>query len=79
MNSLSKRGEATAYPDRLPVATATCSFRRSSEWFCENISPDVVVYLKLNCEGCEVAILLDLLESGEYGKDAAGFSRLRAL
>lgn len=51
-----------------PVMTEFCELRRASEWFSENVSGDDMVYLKLNCEGCECDILDDLLDSGEFSK-----------
>ena len=38
--------------------------QRATEWFEENVPPSAAVYLKMNCEGGEVAILNDLLDSG---------------
>jgi FkbM family methyltransferase len=40
----------------------------ASEWFKKNIKKKDQVYLKLNCEGAEWAILDDLIKSGEYKK-----------
>lgn len=45
-----------------------CSFVRASDWFRENVSVDDEVFLKLNAEGSECEIVLDLLNSGEYNK-----------
>jgi len=45
-----------------------CSFVKASEWFRENVSADDEVFLKLNCEGSECEIIMDLLDSGEYAK-----------
>lgn len=50
--------------------TAACDFRRASDWFRANVDADDVVYLKLNCEGCECDIVDDLLDSGEFAKVA---------
>lgn len=42
---------------------------RASDWFTHNLNPrDDQVYLKLNCEGAECAILDDLINTGEYRK-----------
>lgn len=41
---------------------------RASDWFSKNLSVDDQVYLKINCEGAECAILDDLIKSGEYKK-----------
>ncbi len=45
-----------------------CQFIKASNWFSENISADDEVFLKINAEGSECAIVLDLLDSGEYDK-----------
>lgn len=45
-----------------------CRFVSASEWFKENIRAEDEVYVKLNCEGAEADILLDLLESKEIFK-----------
>lgn len=41
---------------------------KASEWFNQNLKIEDTVYLKLNCEGAECAILDDLINSGEYKK-----------
>ncbi len=41
---------------------------RASDWFNQNIMMEDVVYLKLNCEGAECAILDDLIKTDEYKK-----------
>lgn len=51
------------------VAT-DCEFVAASDWFEENIDTEAV-YAKLNCEGSEVDILDDLIESGEIEKVTA--------
>jgi FkbM family methyltransferase len=48
-----------------------CDFIRASDWFKKNVSNEDIVFLKLNCEGSECDVLMDLLESGEYSKVAA--------
>lgn len=45
-----------------------CSFIKASDWFKENVSEDDEVFLKLNCEGSECRVIMDLLDSGEYRK-----------
>lgn len=45
-----------------------CRFVNASEWFNSNVSWNDEVFVKLNCEGSEADILLDLLESGEIHK-----------
>jgi len=45
-----------------------CRFVSASEWFKANIKEGDEVYVKLNCEGAEADILLDLLNSKEIFK-----------
>ena len=45
-----------------------CDFVRASEWFKENLAEQAEIFLKMNCEGSECDIVLDLLDSGEYSK-----------
>jgi FkbM family methyltransferase len=45
-----------------------CKFVRASDWFKANISKDDEVFLKINAEGSECEIVMDLLDSGEYDK-----------
>ena len=45
-----------------------CSFIKASDWFHDNMSEDDEVFLKINAEGSECEIVLDLLNSGEYNK-----------
>jgi FkbM family methyltransferase len=46
----------------------TIRLLKASTWFRENIPIDATVFLKLNCEGSEVDILDDLIDSGELKK-----------
>ena len=63
-----------------------CPFVKASDWFADNIAENDQVWLKLNCEGAELNILNDLLDSGEASKvrealidlDAAKFPSLHA-
>jgi FkbM family methyltransferase len=57
---------ADKFSDARPHETA--QFVRASDWFREHVCEDDDVYLKLNCEGAEVDIVEDLLESGEFGR-----------
>ena len=41
---------------------------RATDWFRENLADDDEIYLKLNCEGAEVDIVEDLLDSGEFAR-----------
>ncbi|KKN98944.1 hypothetical protein LCGC14_0141890 [marine sediment metagenome] len=43
-----------------------CQFINASEWFRENIFVGDEVFLKINAEGSECEIVMNLLESGEY-------------
>src|SRR5215211_9249145 len=45
-----------------------CSFIEASAFFRENIRAGDQVWMKLNCEGAECDILLNLLATGEAGK-----------
>ncbi len=66
-------------------ATELCRFIRASDFFRENIKEGDQVWMKLNCEGAEIAILNDLLDSGEAAKltevlidfDAAKIARMK--
>lgn len=51
-----------------PIQQQLCFFQRATDWFYVNLQPMDIVYLKLNCEGAEYAILEDLLDSGEFKK-----------
>lgn len=50
-----------------------CKFIRASDWFAEHVSHDDEVFLKINAEGSECEIVLDLLDTGEYDKVKAVF------
>lgn len=54
-----------------PQDSVMCRFVRASDWFRDNLTATDEVYLKLNCEGCEVDIIEDLLDSNEYRKVAS--------
>ena len=59
------------FPDKVnvdPRHSVMCKFVRASDWFREHLTDDDDVYVKLNCEGCEVDIIEDLLDSNEYRK-----------
>lgn len=43
-----------------------CQVRRASDWFADKLTPTDRVWLKLNCEGAELLILADLLETGAW-------------
>lgn len=45
-----------------------CNFIKASDWFEDYVSEDDEVFLKLNCEGGECCIVMDLLDSGQYRK-----------
>lgn len=45
-----------------------CQFIRASDFFREHVAIGDSVWMKLNCEGAEIAVLNDLLDSGEASK-----------
>ena len=49
-------------------AGAAARFVRATDWFSNNLGERDVVFLKLNCEGAEVDIVEDLLESGQLAR-----------
>ena len=51
-----------------PQHSMICKFVRASDWFRVHLSDQDEVYLKMNCEGCEVDIIEDLLDTNEYRK-----------
>jgi FkbM family methyltransferase len=60
------RGEASVYASKVDIrdgTTTVCNFVRASKFF-ESL-PDATIYMKLNCEGSEIAILHDLIDSGQ--------------
>jgi hypothetical protein len=62
---------ASIFPDKINVdleQSELCTFVRASDWFRDNLNDSDEVYVKLNCEGCEVDIIEDLLDSNEYRK-----------
>jgi FkbM family methyltransferase len=62
---------ASVFEDKTGGAVSEwADFVRAGDWFKENLSTDDLVYMKLNCEGSEVSILEDLMNTGEIGKVA---------
>jgi FkbM family methyltransferase len=61
---------ATLYKDHLDAeaGSVACMFVKASEWFRDFVSPDEELVVKMNCEGAECDIVLDLLQSGEFRK-----------
>ena len=51
-----------------PAHSMTCKFVRASDWFRDHVPEKGEVYVKLNCEGSEVDIIEDLLDSNQYRK-----------
>lgn len=51
-----------------PADSTICKFVGASDWFREHVAETDEVYVKLNCEGSEVDIIEDLLDSNEYRK-----------
>lgn len=45
-----------------------CSFIEASEFFKQKLRPTDRVWMKLNCEGAEVGVLLNLFATGEHYK-----------
>lgn len=59
-------GEASLFPTKVDLDARTvtdCRFMRASTVFEEYVTDPVIV--KLNCEGAEVAILNDLMDTGQ--------------
>lgn len=54
--------------DASQIVTEEVNLRRASDWFKAHIPDASEVYLKLNCEGGEVAILEDIIASGVISK-----------
>lgn len=64
-------GEASVFPSKVDLDSSVvseCEFVRASEFFAEHVPDDATVFVKFNCEGSEIAILHDLLDSGEFWK-----------
>lgn len=60
--------EASVYPEAPQIddqIVTRCSFVKATDWFRDNLEPGDRVVAKVNCEGSEVDILDDLIESGE--------------
>ena len=57
---------AEKFPDERSHETA--QFVRAGDWLREHVRDGDDVYLKLNCEGAEVDIVEDLLESGQFAR-----------
>ena len=51
--------------------TATCAFVEASDYFRQHFVRNDLLVVKMNCEGAEVEILKNLLESGEIFKIAS--------
>ena len=63
--------EASLYPTKRDVnesVTTECQMVEASEWFREHIHAEDRNILKLNCEGAEIPILNNLIDSGEIWK-----------
>ena len=60
----------TTYKNRFKndVKKLTVKQLDAGEWFKKNITIDDKVYVKINCEGCEIGILDSLLNSNEIRK-----------
>jgi FkbM family methyltransferase len=64
----SRGGSMYADKFRRAPAAEQVQLVRASDWFRENLGPDDEIYLKLNCEGAEVDIVEDLVESGDFAR-----------
>ena len=51
-----------------PIDTMPCAIVEASNWFFRNITEDDTVIMKLNCEGSEIPIMNNLIDSGEIWK-----------
>jgi FkbM family methyltransferase len=68
-----ERGEASVFQAKVDIHDDTsteCQFVKASEFFAE-LDPLDTIYMKLNCEGSEIAILNDLIGSGQIERVAA--------
>lgn len=61
---------ASLYKDKFKheVKSQEIKLKSSSEWFKKNLKTNDKIHLKINCEGAEIAILDDLINTGEYKK-----------
>ncbi len=61
---------ASMFADKFPGTRPgePARFVRATDWFREHLRADDEIYLKLNCEGAEVDIVEDLLDSGELAR-----------
>ncbi len=62
---------ATVFQEKFRAALTTeetARFVRATNWFEDNLDERDDVFLKLNCEGAEVDIVEDLLESGQLAR-----------
>jgi FkbM family methyltransferase len=50
------------------ISSEVVELQSATRWFDENIPLDAQVFLKLNCEGGEAAILMDLIKSGKIAR-----------
>jgi FkbM family methyltransferase len=64
---------ASLFADKFkePRGAARAQFVRATDWFRDNLAAGDEVYVKLNCEGAEVDIVEDLLDSGELARARA--------
>jgi FkbM family methyltransferase len=65
---LAEAGELGASIYQNEGATISCNFIKASDFFRDHISSSDDVWMKLNCEGAEVAIINDLMDTGEAAK-----------
>lgn len=63
------KGEASVFSTKIDLDSSVvteCSFVEASAFFAEHV--EAGVFVKMNCEGSEVAILHNLMDSGEIAK-----------
>jgi len=62
---------ASVFADKFATGTPpveVCRFVRATDWFRDNVDAGDEIFLKLNCEGAEVDIVEDLLDSGKFAR-----------
>ena len=62
-----ERFESSIYAEKSDVATidqTTCTIVEASNWFARNLTADDTIIMKLNCEGSEIPIMNNLIDSG---------------
>ena len=63
---------ASMFADKVDIdnrLAEKCAFVRATDFYKEHLNKEDLIIMKLNCEGGEIAILNDLLDSGEIFKN----------